>query len=104
MVILKLRIRTPEEWREFAPGDSVTDFVFVPTTDELTPQLPVIIEISSQFLANKVLVRGTVQSWRPAQPRIRVRAGAKIDVAPDEQPKLTLLQEAFSGKRTDSNR
>ena len=46
MVILKLRIRTAGEWRELAPSDSAADPVFVPTTDELEPQQPVIIEVS----------------------------------------------------------
>ncbi len=101
MVILKLRIRTADEWRELAPSESATDPVFVPTTDELEPQQAVIIEVSSQLLPNKVLVRGTVQSWRPALPRMRVRAGATIDLAPDEQVKLTFLHDVFSGKRTD---
>jgi hypothetical protein len=53
MVILKLRIRTADEWRELAPSDSATDPVFVPTTDELEPQQAVIVEISSQLLPNK---------------------------------------------------
>ncbi|HEU0037062.1 MAG TPA: PilZ domain-containing protein [Kofleriaceae bacterium] len=101
MVILKLRIRTADEWRELAPGESVTEPMFVPTTDELEPGQQVIIEVSSQLLPNKVLIRGTVQNWRPALPRMRVRAGATIDLAPDEQTKLTFLHEVFSGKRTD---
>jgi hypothetical protein len=101
MVILKLRIRTADEWRELAPSDSASDPVFVPTTDELEPAQSVIIEVSSQLLPNKVLVRGTVQSWRPALPRMRVRAGATIDLAPDEQIKLTFLHDVFSGRRTD---
>src|SRR3954463_13364774 len=101
MVILKLRIRTAEEWRELAPSDSVADPVFVPTTDELESQQPVIIEISSQLLPNKVLIRGTVQAWRPALPRMRVRAGATITLATDEQTKLTFLHEVFAGRRTD---
>ncbi len=101
MVILKLRIRSAEEWRELAPGDSVNASVFVPTTDELEPGQQVIIEVSSVLLPNKVLVRGGVQTWRPALPRMRVRAGATIELAPDEQIKLTFLHEVFSGKRTD---
>ena len=101
MVILKLRIRSAEEWRELAPGDSVQDPVFVPTTDELEPGQPVIIEVSSQLLPNKVLVRGSVQNWRPALPRMRVRAGATIDLASNEQIKLTFLHDVFSGKRKD---
>src|SRR5215467_12775189 len=101
MVILKLRIRTAEEWRELAPSESVADPVFVPTTDELEPQQQVIIEVSSQLLPNKVLVRGTVQAWRPALPRMRVRAGATIALGTDEQTKLTFLHEVFAGRRTD---
>jgi hypothetical protein len=101
MVILKLRIRTADEWRELAPGDSVQEPVFVPTTDELEAGQQIIIEVSSALLPNKVLVRGAVQAWRPALPRMRVRAGATIDLAPDEQTKLTFLHEVFSGKRTD---
>jgi Tfp pilus assembly protein PilZ len=101
MVILKLRIRTPDEWRELAPGESVSEPVFVPTTDELEAGQQVIIELSSQLLPNKVLIRGTVQNWRPALPRMRVRAGATIELATDEQTKLTFLHEVFAGHRTD---
>jgi len=101
MVILKLRIRTPDEWRGLAPGESVTDPVFVPTTDALESGQQVIIEVASQLLPNKVLVRGNVQSWRPALPRMRVRAGATVELAADEQTKLTFLHEVFAGSRTD---
>jgi hypothetical protein len=101
MVILKLRIRTSEEWRELAPGESVSEPIFVPTTDELEAGQQVIIELSSQLLPNKVLIRGTVQNWRPALPRMRVRAGATIELGADEQVKLTFLHEVFSGSRTD---
>lgn len=101
MVILNLRIRSADEWRELAPSEAVTEPVFVPTTDELEPGQQVVIEISSALLPNKVLIRGVVQAWRPALPRMRVRAGATIALAADEQTKLTFLNEVFSGKRTD---
>jgi hypothetical protein len=101
MVILKLRIRTADEWRELAPGESVVEPIFVPTTDELEPGQQVIVEVSSQILPNKVLVRGAVASWRPALPRMRVRAGATVELASDEQIKLTFLHDVFSGNRTD---
>ena len=101
MVILKLRIRSADEWRELAPSDSVTETVFIPTTDELEAGQQVIIEVSSALLPNKVLIRGAVQTWRPALPRMRVRAGATVELANDEQVKLTFLHEVFSGKRTD---
>jgi len=101
MVILKLRIRSADEWRDLAPSDSVSEPVFVPTTDELEAGQQVIVEVSSALLPNKVLVRGAVQTWRPALPRMRVRAGATIELATDEQIKLTFLHDVFSGKRTD---
>jgi hypothetical protein len=101
MVILKLRIRSADEWRELAPSESVSETVFIPTTDELEAGQQVIIEVSSALLPNKVLVRGNVQTWRPALPRMRVRAGATVELATDEQVKLTFLHEVFSGKRTD---
>ncbi|HSD91101.1 MAG TPA: PilZ domain-containing protein [Kofleriaceae bacterium] len=101
MNILRLRIKSADEWRELAPSDSVTEPIFVPTTDELTAGEAVIVEISSNLLPNKVLIRGQVQAWRPALPRMRVRAGATVQIDTDEQTKLTFLHEVLSGKRTD---
>src|SRR5580692_12795477 len=101
MVIIKLRIRSCDEWRDLAPSPSVTDPIFVPTTDELESGQSVIVEIASQLLPNAVLIRGTVQSWRPALPRARVRAGAVVELGGDEQPKLTFLNDVLSGKRTE---
>ncbi len=101
MVILKLKVRTGDEWRELAPGESVAQPIFVPTTDELEVGQAVIVEVASPLLPNKVLIRGTVQAWRPALPRMRVRAGATVELGSDEQPKLTFLLDVFSGKLTD---
>jgi Tfp pilus assembly protein PilZ len=104
MNILRLRIKTADEWRELAPSDTVAEPIFVPTTDELTAGDSVIVEVSSNLLPNKVLIRGSVQAWRPALPRMRVRAGATIQLDADEQIKLTFLHEVLSGKRTDVQR
>lgn len=102
MVILKLRIKSIDEWRELATvSNLVPGPIFVPTTDEVEAGQQVIIEVSSQLLPNKVLLRGTVQSWRPALPRMRVRAGATIEPSTDEQVKLTFLDDVLTGKRTD---
>jgi Tfp pilus assembly protein PilZ len=101
MNILRLRIKSADEWRELAPSESVTEAIFVPTTDELKTGDSVIVEISSNLLPNKVLIRGLVNAWRPALPRMRVRAGATVQLAPDEQVKLTFLHDVFTGKRTD---
>lgn len=101
MNILRLRIKSADEWRELAPSDNVTEPIFVPTTDELKSGEQVIVEISSNLLPNKVLIRGAVQAWRPALPRMRVRAGATVQLDVDEQVKLTFLHDVLSGKRTD---
>jgi hypothetical protein len=101
MNILRLRIKSADEWRDLAPSDNVTEPIFVPTTDELRSGEQVIVEISSNLLPNKVLIRGAVQSWRPALPRMRVRAGATVQLDVDEQVKLTFLHDVLSGKRTD---
>lgn len=104
MVILRLRIKSADEWRELAPSDAVAEPIFVPTTDELQSGQQVIVEISSTLLPNKVLIRGSVQSWRPALPRMRVRAGATVQLDGEEQQKLTFLHDVLSGKRTDVSR
>jgi hypothetical protein len=104
MVIIKLRIRSCDEWRDLAPSQSVSDPIFVPTTDELESGQPIIVEVASQLLPNAVLIRGTVQSWRPALPRARVRAGAMVELGGDEQAKLTFLNEVLSGQRTEVSR
>src|ERR1041384_8017562 len=101
MNILRLRIKSADEWRELAPSENVTEPIFVPTTDELKAGEQVIVEISSNLLPNKVLIRGSVQAWRPALPRMRVRAGATVQLDTDEQTKLTFLHDVLSGKRTD---
>src|SRR6476660_7045793 len=101
MVILRLRIKTADEWKELAPSETVTEPIFVPTTDELSAGQQVIVEVSSNLLPNKVLIRGSVQAWRPALPRMRVRAGATVQLDADEQTKLTFLHDVLSGKRTD---
>ena len=101
MNILRLRIKSADEWRDLAPSEAVSEPIFVPTTDELTAGEQVIVEISSNLLPNKVLIRGSVQAWRPALPRMRVRAGATIVLDTDEQTKLTFLHDVLNGKRTD---
>jgi Tfp pilus assembly protein PilZ len=101
MLILRLRIKSADEWRELAPSEIVAEPIFVPTTDELESGQSVIVEVSSNLLPNKVLIRGNVQAWRPALPRMRVRAGATIQLDTDEQTKLTFLHDVLSGRKTD---
>jgi len=101
MRILKLRVRSPEEFDGLYQGDLVAGGLFVPTTTALDQGETVIVELAAPALPNKVLIRGEVRSWRPALPRLRVRAGAVVEFATDEAPKRDFIRDALSGRRTD---
>src|SRR5438045_609272 len=66
MVILKLRIKTADEWRELAPGEPVTEPIFVPTTDELETGQTGLVETAAQRLPTKRRSRRTPQPRRRA--------------------------------------
>ncbi len=76
--ILRVRCRNLEEFEEHYRLDLPTGGVFCPTTTELAPGTAVVVEMACDGLPNKVLIRGTVTAWRPALPRMRVRAGATV--------------------------
>ena len=101
MNILRVRCRNLEEFEEHYLPDLPNGGAFCPTTTELAVGTAVVVEMACDGLPNKVLIRGIVTAWRPALPRMRVRAGATIDLSPDEQTKLTFLHEVFAGRRTD---
>lgn len=96
MTILKVRFRTNVEFEEQyqdLPGGGL----FCPTTSALEEGEEVIIELSVPALPNKVLIRGLVRSWRPALPRLRVRAGAIVEFAADETEKRDFIIGTVSG-------
>jgi len=104
MRILKLRVRSPEEFDGLYQTDVECGGLFVPTTTSLDTGEVVIVEIAAPTLPNKVLIRGAVKSWRPALPRLRVRAGAVVEFASDEAQKRDFIRDALSGRRTDMPR
>ena len=57
-----------------------------------------IVELVCDGLPNKVLMRGTVVAWRPALPRLRVRAGATVEFAADEDEKRRFVLAALAGE------
>ena len=57
----------------------------------------VICELTVPALPNKVLIRGTVRAWRPALPRLRVRAGATVEFASEESEKRDFIVETVKG-------
>ncbi|MCE9575039.1 MAG: PilZ domain-containing protein [Deltaproteobacteria bacterium] len=101
MRILKLRVRNTEEFDGLYQGDLGSGGLFVPTTTSLDPGEVVVVELAAPNLPNKVMIRGEVKSWRPALPRLRVRAGAIVEFAGDEATKRDFIRDALSGRRVD---
>jgi hypothetical protein len=97
--ILRVRCRSAEEFRSFYSSDHPDGILFCPTTTELANEAPVVVEIACKGLPNKVLVRGTVLSWRPALPRLRVRAGVMVRFAPEEASKRDFVLQTLMGVR-----
>jgi len=102
--ILRVRCRNLEEFEEHYRLDLPTGGVFCPTTTELAPGTAVVVEMACDGLPNKVLIRGTVTAWRPALPRMRVRAGATVAFQPDESAKRDFMLETLRGERPATRR
>jgi hypothetical protein len=73
---------------------------FIPCTERLQSSELIVIEISGSGLPNSVMVRATVQSWRPATPRARVRAGAEVLFHDEEREKLAFVASVLSGEQS----
>jgi Tfp pilus assembly protein PilZ len=104
VIILRVRCRNLEEFEEHYLPDLPNGGMFCPTTSELSPGTPVVVELACDGLPNKVLVRGIVLSWRPALPRMRVRAGAAVEFEPDEAPKRDFVIETMRGARAPTRK
>jgi Tfp pilus assembly protein PilZ len=99
MQILKLRYRTNREFLECYQNDLASGGLFCPTTTPLSQGSEVICELTVPALPNKVAIRGNVRSWRPALPRLRVRAGAIVEFLPEEHEKRNYVLETVRGLR-----
>lgn len=104
MDILKVRFRTNEEFEDSYDAELANGGLFCPTTTPLDEDQSVIVELSVPALPNKVLIRGTVRSWRPALPRLRVRAGATVEFDGEEVSKRDFVLETVAGTRDPSPR
>lgn len=100
MRILKVRLRTNSEFDANYQRELKHGGMFCPTTGALEPGEPVIVELAAPALPNKVLIRGLVRSWRPALPRLRVRAGAVIEFEANEAEKRDFVISVISGGAT----
>jgi Tfp pilus assembly protein PilZ len=99
MQILKVRYRTNREFLDAYQGDLPGGGLFCPTTTPLSAGGDVICELTIPALPNKVLIRGQVKSWRPALPRLRVRAGAVVEFIAEEAEKRNFVVETVRGLR-----
>lgn len=98
MQILKARFRGRDDFMQAYQADRGAGSLFVATTTPLTESEDVIIELVCDGLPNKVLIRGTVITWRPALPRLRVRAGATVAFSPEEDEKRRFILAALAGE------
>jgi Tfp pilus assembly protein PilZ len=99
MRVIRVRIRTREEFLEAFSEDVPTGALFCPTTVELEVDQRVVVELSYPDLPNKMMLAGSVRSWRGAIPRLRVRAGAFIVFEQAERLKLNFVLDVISGQR-----
>jgi hypothetical protein len=102
--ILRVRCHSLEEFEEHYQADLPAGGMFCPTTTQLAPNTPVVVELVCDGLPNKVLIRGNVVSWRPALPRMRVRAGAVVAFEPEEAPKRDFVVQTLKGDRVAPRR
>jgi Tfp pilus assembly protein PilZ len=101
MRLLRLRVRSADDWRQSLATGTVAGAVFVPTTERMIDGEEVLVEVTGPTLPNKVVFRGAVQSWRQALPRLRVRAGATVQFAVGQEHKTSFIDTALDGGATD---
>jgi Tfp pilus assembly protein PilZ len=98
MDILKARYRSRDEFFAAYRSDSPRGALFVATTRAHRAGEEVLIELVCDGLPNRILVRGRVLEWHPALPRLRVRAGATVEFAAEEEEKRRFILSAVKGE------
>ena len=58
-----------------------------------------VVELVCKSLPNCVMIKGSVLEWRPAVPRLRVRAGAQVLFDVGEAQKVAFVIETLRGIR-----
>jgi Tfp pilus assembly protein PilZ len=101
---VKLRLRSIKDWETYCSDGANVGGLFVPSTTNVTPGEDIIVAVGSALLPNEVMLRGRVQSWRPALPRARVRAGAALTFGDEEQKKMEFIGDVMRGARTSIRR
>lgn len=104
MNILRLRCQDAEEFESVLRKDENGTLVFCPTTTPLISDTPVVIELVCKALPNRVMIKGIVLQWRPALPRLRVRAGVTVRFDEAEGQKVAFVTETLRGIRPPAPR
>jgi len=99
MEILKIRFKSDGEFRSNYRPEFPCGGVFCPTTTAYEPGQRIVVALIIPSLPNKILIRSTVRGWRPALPRLRVRAGATVEFDADEAEKRDFILETLDGGR-----
>jgi Tfp pilus assembly protein PilZ len=101
---VKFRCRDAEEFDAAFSPEASGGTIFCPTTTRLDQGSQVVVEVACKSLPNRVMIKGNVLEWRPALPRLRVRAGATIRFDPLEGTKLNFVIETLHGERAIASR
>jgi Tfp pilus assembly protein PilZ len=98
MQILKARFHSREDFDEAYNSELENGGLFVATTTPLASGDQVVVEVFCRGLPNKVMLRAEVKTWRPALPRLRIRAGALVEFLPEEADKRAFMLAALDGQ------
>lgn len=98
MQILKARFHSREDFDEAYNTELPNGGLFVATTTPLAAGDQVVVEVFCRGLPNKVMLRAEVRTWRPALPRLRIRAGALVEFLLEEADKRSFMLAALDGQ------
>ncbi len=104
MRFLRAKFQSQTDFLESYQADLPAGGLFVATTEPFLADAEVIVEIVCDSLPNKVLIRGSIKSWRPALPRLRVRAGAMVEFSPAEDTKRNFVLRTLAGELNPARR
>lgn len=81
------------------PASADISRVFCATTTAVDVGEQVLVEVNFPDLPNRVVLRGQAISWRPAAPRLGIRAGAQVLVDGDQKAQIDFLLGVAHGTR-----
>lgn len=96
MEIIRIRFKNADNFLEYYKNEEGPQ-LFCPTTTRLNEGSDIIVDINFPELPNRAMLRGEVLWWRPALPRLRVRAGALVAVYENEHDKIDFLMDVAEG-------